>query len=154
MRQVKRTLGDWIYSDLDQNKYLQKLYNKLIMEYAKLLQGEYYFLNVNEIRHLLRFSDLLSKSSDKMKEDFHKNIAQNIVCIIEKLYPQDVLNKIYLGSVLNNVNNYVGVEGKCENYKNADIVEGIREAIIKERHRLPDECGTNMYFDAEQGVSF
>ena len=57
MRQVKRTLGDWIYSDLDQNKYLQKLYNKLIMEYAKLLQGEYYFLNVNEIRHLLRFSD-------------------------------------------------------------------------------------------------
>ena len=154
MRQVKRTLGDWIYSDLDQNKYLQKLYNKLIMEYAKLLQGEYYFLNVNEIRHLLRFSDLLSKSSDKMKEDFHKNIAQNIVCIIEKLYPQDVLNKIYLGSVLNNVNNYVGVEGKCENYKNADIVEGIREAIIKERHRLPDECGTNMYFDAAQGVAF
>lgn len=150
----ERTLGEWIFTDIEQDVYLQKLYSKLITEYSIMLQGKSYSLNEKSIKHLLRFADLLSKSSDGTKGDFHKNIAQNIVCIIEKMYPQYPLNKLYLGSVLNNVNNYVGLEGKCSDYRNVDILEEFKESVIKEAHKLPEECGVNMYFDAAQGVAF
>ena len=40
-------------------------------------------LNVND---LLKFADLLSKSTNSTKEQFHKNIAQNIVILLNKLY--------------------------------------------------------------------
>lgn len=150
----ERTLGEWIFKNIEQNDYLQKLYNDLIIEYSIMLQGKSYLLDEKSIKHLLRFADLLSKSNDDTKGDFHKNIAQNIVCIIEKLYPQYPLNKIYLGSVLSNVNNYVGLEGKCADYRNTDFIEGFKESVIKEAHKLPEECGANMYFDAAQGAAF
>ncbi len=154
MRETKKTLGDWIFDDIEENSYLRKLYNELIIQYTNKLQGYLYSLEERKIKHLLRFADVLSKSDNSVKGSFHKNIAQNIVCILEKIYPESVYNKLYMGSVLSNVNNYVGLSGRCSNYKNVDVIEGLVETIVKEAHRIPEECGTNMFFDASQCIAF
>lgn len=154
MGEDKKSLGDWLYANIEENSYLQKLYNKLIVQYTNKLQLKEFCLTEIEIKHLYRFADILSKSTDKKKVSFHKNIAQNIVCILEKMYPENNLNRIYMGSVLTNVNNYVGLDGKCKDYRNPDIVEGLIESVVKESYRLPEACGNDMFFDASQEIAF
>lgn len=149
----KKTVSEWIFEDIEENTYFRKIYNQMILEYVNMLFGEPYVLDRKVVAHLQRFADLLSKS-DGTRSDFYKNIAQNIVCILEKLYPKDDINKIYLGSVLMNVNNYLGLSGKYSDYQNTDIVEGLVDVTVKEAYRLPKECGSNMFFDASQIIAF
>lgn len=154
MGEDKKTLGDWLYANIEKNSYLQKLYNKLVVQYTKKLQLKEFCLTETEIKHLHRFADILSKSTDKKKSSFHKNIAQNVVCILEKMYPENNVNRIYMGAVLTNVNNYVGLDGKCKDYRNPDFVEGMIETVVKESYRLPEACGNDMFFDASQEIAF
>lgn len=154
MGEETRDLGYWLYFDIENNTYLKKLYCKLILQYMNSLLKKEYLLEEGEICHLQRFADVLSKSTSKEKSSFHKNIAQNIVCILDKLYPNNRINKVYMGSVLSNVNNYVGLAGICENYTNPDLVESVYETIVKESYRLSEACGKNLFFDAAQGVAF
>ena len=127
MEEVKRDLGYWLYLDIEKNDYLNKLYCKLVFQYTNSLLKREYFLKDKEICHLQRFADILSKSNNTTKASFHKNIAQNIVCILSKLYPDNELNKMYMGAVLSSVNNYVGLNGTCEKYRNPDLIEHIYE---------------------------
>ncbi|WP_341878081.1 DEAD/DEAH box helicase [Defluviitalea saccharophila] len=154
MGEGKKTVGEWLYEDIEDNAYLIKLYKKLIVQYTNKLQGNKYFLSNLQIKHLLRFADLLSKSANTEKSPFHNNIAQNIVCILEKLYPEHEVNKVFMGSVLSNVNNYVGLMGKCTEYENIDVMERLVESVVKEAYRLPDECGNDRFFDASQSIAF
>lgn len=154
MEEAKKTVGEWIFNDIEENSYLKKIYNELIIQYTNKLQGYQYRLEERKVKNLLRFADILSKSDNELKSYFHKNIAQNIVCILEKLYPEDQYNKLYMGSVLSNINNYVGLAGKCLEYKNPDVIEGFVETVIKERYRIPEECGENMFFDASQSIAY
>ena len=96
MEELKRDLGYWLYLDIDNNDYLNKLYCKLVFQYTNSLLKQEYYLEDKEICHLQRFADILSKSNDVKKSSFHKNISQNIVCILNKLYPDNELNNIYM----------------------------------------------------------
>ncbi len=154
MIEEKRTVGEWLYEGIEDNEYLKKLYNKLIVQYTNKLQRSKYYLSEAQVKHLLRFADLLSKSTNIAKSSFHNNIAQNIVCIIDKMYPEYEINKVFMGSVLANVNNYVGLTGKCADYRNIDVVEELVESIVKEAYRLPEECGSDRFFDASQSIAF
>ena len=82
MEEEKKDLGYWLYLDIENNTYLKKLYCKLVFQYTNSLLKKEYFLKEEEICHLQRFADILSKSNNTMKASFHKNIAQNIVCIL------------------------------------------------------------------------
>lgn len=154
MREERKTIGDWIFHEILDNVYLKRLYSKLIVEYTNKLQGNTYYLEDKYIKHLLRFADLLSKSDDDIRGPFHKNLAQNIVCILEKMYPDNALNKFFMGSVLSNVNNYIGLEGKCPEYRNLDMIEEIIEIITKETYRIPKVYESNMFFDSSQSIAF
>lgn len=154
MEELKRDLGYWLYLDIDNNDYLNKLYCKLVFQYTNSLLKQEYYLEDKEICHLQRFADILSKSNDVKKSSFHKNIAQNIVCILNKLYPDNELNNIYMGTVLSSVNNYVGLNSICKKYRNPDFIENIYENIVKESYRLPEICGEDIFFDASQGIAF
>ena len=154
MEEVKRDLGYWLYLDIENNAYLNKLYCKLVFQYTNSLLKTQYFLKDEEICHLQRFVDILSKSNSTTKASFHKNIAQNIVCILNKLYPDNELNKMYMGAVLSSVNNYVGLTGTCVNYRNPDLIEHIYETVVKESYRLPEACGEDVFFDAAQRIAF
>ena len=154
MEEEKMDLGYWLYLDIENNAYLNKLYRKLVFQYTNSLLKKEYFLKDEEVSHLQRFADVLSKSNNTTKASYHKNIAQNIVCIINKLYPDNAINKMYMGAVLSSVNNYVGLTGTCENYRNPDLIEQIYETVVKESYRLPEACGADVFFDAAQGIAF
>ena len=125
-------LGEYIFGDLEKNTYLLKLYTNLLKLYAikqfgmdKELAIEY----IN-IKDLLRFADLLSKSTNTKKEQFHKNIAQNIVILLKKIHPDNSDITATFVSVLNNINNYRNL--KEEKYYESDIREFVYQYIEKQ----------------------
>jgi hypothetical protein len=97
----KRTLGAAIFADIEDNEYLNKLHEKVLYNYAlKLLQLSKRApepFSEKEKRDALRFADLLSKSNDPEKASAHKIWAQEIVILLNELYPEDSLIKLYAG---------------------------------------------------------
>lgn len=80
----KRTLGSAIFTDIDSNAYLGKLYARLLKGYGmhvfNIGQSQQAGLFTSkEKSDILRFSDILSKSNDPAKADSHKIWAQKIV---------------------------------------------------------------------------
>ena len=142
-------LGEYIYSDIEKNTYLISLYTNLIKKYAinifKItdIEGE---VSIN-VSDLLRFADILSKSTNDLKKQKHNNIAQNIVVLLKELYPEnEEVKKIYV-SVLNNIRNYRGI--KENNYYSTDIREFISQYIEKELYKIEQNDDEN-YFVRDQ----
>ncbi len=142
-------LGEYIYSDIEKNTYLISLYTNLIKKYAinifKITDIECEVsINVSD---LLRFADILSKSTNDLKKQKHNNIAQNIVVLLKELYPEnEEVKKIYV-SVLNNIRNYRGI--KENNYYSTDIREFISQYIEKELYKIEPNDDEN-YFVRDQ----
>lgn len=142
-------LGEYIFRDLEKNPYLLTLYTNLLKKYASVQfkiekEIEIEELNCND---LLKFADLLSKSTNSTKEQFHKNIAQNIVILLNKLYPNNVNVKATFVSVLNNINNYRNIDDN--NYYDGDIREFIYQYIEKQSFKI-DENKEDKYFIRDQ----
>lgn len=105
-----KRLGDVIFSDIDNNDYLNELYKNILYNYAVTI------LNITNIRQLrdvnvedaLRFADLLSKSTHSEKSDQHKIWAQEIITLLLTLYPNDELVAYYAGDVLDSTGNFMG----------------------------------------------
>ena len=150
----ERPFSDWLYSDIDENEYLNKLYSKLVLNYSKMLIGYNYSLSDYEINSLLRFADILSKSIGNSKSDFHKNLAQNIVTMLDKMSINNEKSKYILGSVLTNVNNYVGLNSQTPDYSNSDIFEFMAEEISKLQHKIPNLHNENGYFKSSQKIAY
>ena len=85
-----RTIGDMLFADIDSNEYLNELYESILYNYSIKLFGikEAPLQEIN-VEHALRFADILSKSTDSRKADTHKIWAQEIVALLQNLYPQD-----------------------------------------------------------------
>ncbi len=105
-----KTLGEVIFSDLHKNDYLNQLYKFLIQNYSIKFFGLSLPINQFNENDLLRFADLLSKSCYTEKSDFHKNIAQNIVVLLDILGNKKELNLAYASSVLKTIGNYAGLK--------------------------------------------
>ena len=123
----KRTLGAAIFADIEKNEYLNKLHEKVLYNYAlKLLQlgkraPEPF--SEKEKRDALRFADLLSKSNDPEKASAHKIWAQEIVILLNELYPEDSLIKLYAGDVFSSLGNHKGVEHINAEYQDITALE-------------------------------
>lgn len=129
-------LGEYIYSDIEKNTYLISLYTNLIKKYAinifniTDIENE---ISIN-IKDLLRFADILSKSTNDLKKQKHNNIAQNIVVLLKELYPEnEEIKKIYI-SVLSSIKNYRGI--RENRYVSSDIREFISQYIEKELYKI------------------
>lgn len=103
-------LGDGIFKDIESNEYLQEIYNAILFNYSLKLFG---IPKKNPVEFslvdALRFADLLSKSTDPTKSELHKVWAQEIVALLNTLYPQNASVQFVMGSVLTNVCNYRGL---------------------------------------------
>ena len=123
----KRTLGAAIFADIESNEYLNKLHEKVLYNYAlRLLQlnkKEPLPLDQKEKRDALRFADLLSKSNDPEKANAHKIWAQEIVILLNELYPEDSLIKLYAGDVFSSIGNHKGVEHINAEYQDITTLE-------------------------------
>lgn len=100
MTENKQRLGDAIFSDIDRNEYLNKIYESLLYNYAlKVFKLDQNFAQKEvDIRAALRFADLLSKSNHPEKADAHKMWAQELVILINELSGNDPIVKMYAGS--------------------------------------------------------
>ena len=146
-------LGEYIFGDLEKNTYLLKQYTNLLKLYAIKqfrIDKELAIEDIN-IKDLLRFADLLSKSTNTKKEQFHKNIAQNIVILLKKIYPNNLDITATFVSVLNNINNYRNLNE--EKYYESDIREFVYQYIEKQEYKI-DIDGKERYFIRDQKEIF
>ena len=113
MSEARRTkLGDVIFSSIDDNDFLNVLYDNMLYNYAILklhLEG-YQQPRQVDIQAALRFADLLSKSTHPTKSDDHKMWAQAIITLLLELYPGNEDVAYYAGSVLSSIGNFRGSE--------------------------------------------
>lgn len=77
----KRKLGEAIFVDIDRNKYLNEIHEKILYNYAiKLFQLENkYPMKEYNLKDALRFADILSKSTHPTRSDEHKMWAQELM---------------------------------------------------------------------------
>lgn len=154
---IKRvvTLGENIYKEIDQNKYLLELYENILYNYSIKTFG---ISNESDmagkpvdIDDALRFADLLSKSTSKKNADKHKIWAQEIVALLNFMYPQNNTIKYYLGSVLSCTGNYHGMSMITPKYKSATLLERIYSNFDMDYMRIPAEP-ENYFFRSQKDV--
>lgn len=103
-------VGDLIFSDLDENGFLKHLYANLLYNYGlhrfQLNHRERYEVDVEAV---LRFADLLSKSTHPTKRDRHRAWAQEIALLCIILYPNDPYVRAYVPVIFTTLGNYPGL---------------------------------------------
>ena len=108
----KTKLGDAIFGSIDDNDFLNVLYDNMLYNYAILklhLEGFQQARQV-DVEAALRFADLLSKSTHPTKSDDHKMWAQAIITLLLELEPENEDVAYYAGSVLSSIGNFRGTE--------------------------------------------
>lgn len=118
------TLGEVLYKDIDCNPYLCELYENILYNYSLRLfhQNDLPLKDVN-IDDALRFADILSKSVNSKKADQHKILAQEIVALLNYLYPNNREIDYYLGSILSCTGNYRGLSMMAPEYHSQALLE-------------------------------
>ena len=149
---MSTTLGDSIFKDIESNKYLQEIYNAILFNYS---------LNLFDIQNkpqkqfnlidALRFADLLSKSTDPIKAETHKVWAQEIVALLNALYPQNESVEFVMGSVLTNVCNYRGLSLHQNIYVPGNTFEKAYEEYKKSILKIPSQSG-NYFFISQLAI--
>ena len=105
------TLGDAIFGDIDNNDYLNRLYEDMLYNYAiKKLSLKNHKPRKVDINAALRFADLLSKSTHETKSDDHKMWVQAIITLLLESEPPSDDISYYAGAILTNIGNFRGVE--------------------------------------------
>lgn len=106
--QILHNLGDAIFADIDNNPFLNELYDDILYNYAitKFNLTDKRQMREIDVVSALRFADLLSKSTHAMNRDKHKMWAQEIIILLYSLYPDNPDVKFYAGSVFANTGNY------------------------------------------------
>ncbi len=150
-------LGDAIFVDIDDNKYLRSLYESLLKNYGMRLFG---LGQVNQTKgfsqkekiDILRFADILSKSNDPKKADSHKIWAQEIAILMNDLYPDDSLVKIYAGNVFSSVGNHKGIEQIDNGYQEPNALEEIFAEFRSDYLTIPAEPSERFF--GEQKIAY
>lgn len=149
---MSNTLGEKIFADIESNEYLQEIFEAILYNYSlKLLSIREKSPVAFDIDHALQFADLLSKSVNNEKADFHKVWAQEIVALLCELYPENEIVKFYMGSVLTNVCNYRGLSFHSNVYKPINAFEEIYDIYKKSLLKIPSDSD-GYFFKAQKEV--
>lgn len=118
------TLGEEIFSDIEDNEYLNEIYENILFNYSiRLFKLSNQQDKVVCIEHALQFADLLSKSVGMRNADKHKIWAQEIVALLHFIYPENKRVDYYMESVLSNAGNYRGMSMMTPDFKTASIMD-------------------------------
>lgn len=146
------TLAETIYRDIEKNDYLNQLYADLLYNYSLRLFSLPLEEKEIDIPSALRFADILSKSAYTENADTHKIWAQEIIILLNILYPDDVRVSQFLGSVLSAVGNYRGLQTTVKEYTSTDVMDQLYYAYDKGRLCIPGD--NNKYFFPAQKQVF
>ena len=149
---MNKSFGEILFSDIDNNTYLNELYSNILYNYSLRLFNITKFspkpININ---HALRFADILSKSVDKQKSETHKIWSQEIVALLYTLYPKNANVQYYTGAVLTSIENYRGLELQTDHYDSAIFWDKVYSNFTKEMLQIPAEP-TQHFFRAQKKV--
>jgi replicative superfamily II helicase len=128
------TVGDILLKEAEESSYFGSLYQKLLRNYTAILFDENYEkFSREELKDLLKFADIFSKSNITDKINFHRGLAQDIVITLSYMYKNeeetDMIN-FYEKEVLLAVSNYVGVtklHKVTDKFQKIDILSHIAE---------------------------
>ena len=136
--ETNTTFGEKIYEKKDENEKLKKLYEYILYNYALKVFGYTRRLKRNlAIDDALRFADILSKSNHSTKADKHKVWAQEIVTLLNYIYPENPDVLYVAGSVLTSVGNYQGRNIIKSDFNGADAMEKIYLELKKDYYTIP-----------------
>lgn len=123
----KRKLGEAIFVDIDRNKYLNEIHEKILYNYAiKLFQLENkYPMKEYNLKDALRFADILSKSTHPTRSDEHKMWAQELIILLNETNEENPLVKLYAGSVFSSTGNHKGLQLINSEYQSINTFEKI-----------------------------
>jgi len=131
------TLGEVIFNKIDKNEYLQEIYQRILFNYSmKLLHEEFRNKPIDK-DDALRFADILSKSAGHPNSEKHKTWAQEIVALLNAIYPNDAKIKAYASSVLASIGNYRGLELIKTKYKNTSFLDELYEKFDLDYLAIP-----------------
>lgn len=134
----KKTFGEIFFDKIEENDYLMKLYEDILFNYALKVFGYTRRLKRNiQIEDALRFADILSKSNHSTKSDKHKVWAQEIVTMLNYVYPNNTDVSYVAGSVLTNVGNYQGRNIIKSDFNGSDALEKIFLQYKKNYYTIP-----------------
>ena len=138
------TLSETIYNKIDKNEYLQEIYETILFNYSMNLIHEQHRNKPINKDHALRFADILSKSSGHPNSEKHKTWAQEIVALLNALYPNDTKVRAYASSVLASIGNYRALELIKTKYKNTSFLDELYENFDLDYLTIPYQ--DNKYF--------
>lgn len=144
---TKIKLGDAIFNTIDDNDFLNVLYDNMLYNYAilKLHLDGFQQARQVDVKAALRFADLLSKSTHQTKSDDHRMWAQTIITLLLELYPEDPDVSFYAGSVLSSVGNFRGKEIVNSSYTEQTVQEKAYAAFIDEYLTIPAETDKKFF---------
>lgn len=148
-------LGDYIYNDLSSNEYLNKLYSTILIKYSqKILNTDYNKNNNINLDDALHFADILSKSTSKDHSEIHRIWAQEIISLLDTLYPNNSKIKYFAGSIYNNTCNFRGLDIINPNYESYDLLEDAYNIMNRKYLQIQNNNSEKMYFFKEQKIAY
>ena len=146
------TFGEHLFSRIDDNVYLQKLYHNILINYSRRLfhldEMEEQPVNIGDA---LTFADVLSKSCGTNLSDIHKTRAQEMVALLYDMYPKDEQVKYYLGSVLASTGNFLGMNKLTPDFENASLLERVFMHFNMDYLSVPSDGGAR-FFPAQKEI--
>ena len=142
------TLGDSIYNKIEDNEYLNELYETLLFNYSMKLMGDTRRNKPLKKDDLLRFADILSKSYGNKNSEKHRSWAQEIVALLNAIDPEDAKVKAFATSVLTNIGNYRGLQLIKAKYKSTSFLDELYSQFDLDYLAIPHQ--ENKYFFHQQ----
>ena len=138
------TLAEIIYSNIDDNEYLNKLYSTILYNYSMKLFKEDYRSKPINLDDALRFADILSKSTGFPNSESHHVWAQEIIALLNAINPTNAKIKAYASSVLSQIGNYHGLDLINTRYKTASFLDELYKLCDMDQLAIPYQ--QNKYF--------
>lgn len=133
------TLGERIYSTIDDNTYLHELYETILFNYSMNFIGSPTRKKALRKDHALKFADVLSKSYGHPNSEKHRAWAQEIVALLNATYPEDAMIKAYATSVLANIGNYRGLQLIKTRYSNTCFLNDLYHSFDLNYLQIPHQ---------------
>ena len=149
------TIGALILDDIENNEYLNRLYNNILYNYGmhKMMLGTgKRAARPIDVRDALQFADLLSKSNHPTRSDKHKQWAQEIVILLTELYPDDEDVKLITGSVFLNTGNHQGMTIINSDFRGISVFEKIYSEIQDDYLTIP--ASPELRFFNDQKIAY
>lgn len=143
--------GNIIYEDIEQNEYLNELYENLLFNYSiALLQTNDKKRELN-LEDLLAFADILSKSNHPTNAEYHKVWGQEIASLAKYIYPNNFTVDYYLNSILSTNGNYRGLDLMGFNTFSDGFLGDIYNEYSKKLLEIPADTSKH-FFKAQKRI--